>query len=95
MLLGMTRSQAHSHTIEPKTDTTTASGGPSIKTAVVFQATSQQGQKLFGFMMVGPGVSLRILKILPQNHQQNTEVSNVTCTWVVVVIIGAYYALIL
>ena len=47
----MTRSQTHSHTTEPKTDTTTVSGGSSINTAaVVFQAMSQQAYKLFDFM---------------------------------------------
>ena len=46
----MTRSQTHSHTTEPKTDTTTVSGGSSINTAAVFQAMSQQAYKLFGFM---------------------------------------------
>ena len=44
-----TRSQTHSHTSEPETDT--ASGGPSINAAAaVFEAKSQQAQKLFGFM---------------------------------------------
>ena len=46
----MTRSKSHSHTTEPKTDTTTANGGSSINTAAVFQAMSQQAQRLFGFM---------------------------------------------
>ena len=63
-LLGMTRSQTHSHTTESKTDTTTASGGSSINTAAVFQAMIQQAQKLYGFMKDGPVASLRILKIL-------------------------------
>ena len=51
LLPDMTRSNTHSHTTEPKTDTTTASGGSSINnTAAVFLAMSQQTQKLFGFM---------------------------------------------
>ena len=43
-----TRSQTHSRTSESETDT--ASGGPSINAAAVFEAKSQQAQKLFGFM---------------------------------------------
>ena len=48
LLPDMVRSQTHSHTTEPKIDDITASGGSSINTAVVFQAMSQQAEKLFG-----------------------------------------------
>ena len=57
----MARLQTHSHTTEPKTDTTTASGGPSINPAAVFQATSQQTQ-LFGFMKDGAKSFIKNIK---------------------------------
>ena len=54
------RSQTHSRTSEPETDT--ASGGPSINAAAVFQATSQQAQKLFDFMKSGAGSLIKNIK---------------------------------
>ena len=56
----MTRSQTHSRTSEPETDT--AGGGTSINAAAAFQATSQQAQKLFGFVKGGAGSLIKNIK---------------------------------
>ena len=55
-----TRSQTHSHTSEPETDT--AGGGPSINAAAVFEAKSQQAQELFGFIKGGARSLIKNIK---------------------------------
>ena len=61
----MVKSQTHSHTTELKTDNITASSGSSINTAAVFQAMSQQAQKLFGFMKCGANSIIKNIKDTP------------------------------
>ena len=56
ILPDMTRSQTHSHTLEPKTDTTTSSSGSSINTAVVFLFMIQMAQKLIVWLYEGRGL---------------------------------------
>ena len=65
LLLDMMRSRIHSHTTEPKTDTTTASSGSSINTAVVFLFMIQQAQKMFGFMKDGASSLIKNIKDTP------------------------------
>ena len=72
LLPDMVRSQTHSHTTKLKTDNITASSRSSINTAAVFQAMSQQAQKLFGFMKCGANSIIKNIK----DTQKNSSVEH-------------------